>query len=75
MSLTRITESGATEQGFLRATPGSVIDYGYIEQHIADLAERYRVQVIVDSGTARRPPPGCRRPASTWSRWARATPA
>jgi phage terminase large subunit-like protein len=37
-----------SEQGFLTATPGSVIDYGYIEQHIADLAERFGVQVIID---------------------------
>jgi phage terminase large subunit-like protein len=36
------------EQGHLVATPGSVIDYGYIEAYIADLAERYRVQVIID---------------------------
>jgi phage terminase large subunit-like protein len=36
------------EQGYLTATPGSVIDYSYIEQHIADLAERFRVQVIID---------------------------
>jgi phage terminase large subunit-like protein len=36
------------EQGHLVATPGSVIDYAHIEQHIAELAERYRVQVIID---------------------------
>jgi phage terminase large subunit-like protein len=36
------------EQGHLIATPGSVIDYTYIEQHIAELAERFRATVIID---------------------------
>jgi phage terminase large subunit-like protein len=36
------------EQGWLTATPGSVIDYSYIEHYIAELAERYRCQVIID---------------------------
>jgi phage terminase large subunit-like protein len=34
------------EQGFIVATPGSVVDYGVVEQHIAELAERYRVEAI-----------------------------
>jgi phage terminase large subunit-like protein len=34
--------------GFLTSTPGSVIDYAYIEQHIANIAERFRAQVIID---------------------------
>jgi phage terminase large subunit-like protein len=36
------------EQGHLIATPGSVIDYAYIEQRIADIAERFRAEVIID---------------------------
>jgi phage terminase large subunit-like protein len=36
------------EQGHIVATAGSVIDYGYIEQHIAEIAERFRAQVIID---------------------------
>jgi phage terminase large subunit-like protein len=38
----------SSEQGHLVATPGSVIDYAYIEQHIADIAERFRAEVIID---------------------------
>jgi phage terminase large subunit-like protein len=36
------------EQGHLTATPGNVIDYVHIEQHIMDLAEKFRCQVIID---------------------------
>ena len=34
------------EQGFLVATPGTVVDYGVVEAYIAELAERFRVEAI-----------------------------
>jgi phage terminase large subunit-like protein len=34
------------EQGFITPTAGSVVDYGVVEEQIADLAERYRVEAI-----------------------------
>jgi phage terminase large subunit-like protein len=33
-------------QGHIAATPGSVVDYSYIESYIAELAETYRVESI-----------------------------
>jgi phage terminase large subunit-like protein len=36
------------EQGHITATRGSVIDYEAILADIADLAERYRVTVVLD---------------------------
>lgn len=38
-----------SEQGWLTATSGSVVDYGFIEQQVHDLAERFDVrQIAVD---------------------------
>jgi phage terminase large subunit-like protein len=34
------------DQGHIVATGGSVVDYGVVEDYIADLAERYRVEAI-----------------------------
>jgi phage terminase large subunit-like protein len=34
------------EQGFITATGGSVVDYGVVEDYVADLAERFRVEAI-----------------------------
>jgi phage terminase large subunit-like protein len=34
------------EQGHITATAGSVVDYQVVEDHIADLAERFRVEAI-----------------------------
>jgi phage terminase large subunit-like protein len=34
------------EQGHIVATPGSVVDYGAVEDHVAELAERFRVEAI-----------------------------
>jgi phage terminase large subunit-like protein len=35
-----------SEQGHIIATPGSVVDYGAVEDYVADLAERFRVESI-----------------------------
>lgn len=34
------------EEGFLTATPGNVIDYGHVEEVIADMASRYLIQEL-----------------------------
>lgn len=34
------------EEGFLTATPGNVVDYGYVEEVIADLMTKYLVQEL-----------------------------
>jgi phage terminase large subunit-like protein len=32
------------DQGFLVSTPGNVLDYGFVENHIAELAERFDIR-------------------------------
>lgn len=34
------------EEGHLTATPGNVVDYAFVEEVIADIAERYRIQEL-----------------------------
>jgi phage terminase large subunit-like protein len=34
------------EQGYLVATPGTVVDYGIVEDYVAELGERYRVEAV-----------------------------
>lgn len=42
----RVPYSTWVRQGLVEATPGNVIDYGYIRQRINDLAEKYGLQEI-----------------------------
>jgi phage terminase large subunit-like protein len=35
-----------SEQGHIVATPGAVVDYGAVEDYIASLAERFRVEAV-----------------------------
>ena len=42
----RVPYSTWVRQGLVEATPGNVIDYGYIRQRINELAERYEIREI-----------------------------